>query len=180
MKYALHLLSAALVTAGGTVAEACSIKAIEPILFDPKSAQIRTDQAEKVRASILFLQSVDPRCVTLEADIEVPNIRLGVMRSEAMKRFLTDSGFVGERISIGVRIVDRVSPYPWARLGWSWANGRIRCDPASKRSTPTPMCMLDFEACYLELPDGTVCNVYGAANPNPAKYSVDPSGRKIE
>jgi hypothetical protein len=145
---------------------------VQPLSFVSQAAQIRNDQAEKTRASLSFLQNVDRKCVTFEAVIEVPDVRLGVLRAEVAKPLLMNAGLLEEGIRLSVHVVDRFRPFSEAILHWSWAKGRLRCDPTTKRTGPTPMCLPDFEACCWELTDGTVCNTGNVPNPVPAKYSV--------
>jgi hypothetical protein len=49
------------------------------------------------------------------------------------------------------------------------APGRWHCDPSSSPMICPPN---RYSACYLELTDGTVCNVHDVPEPNPKKYSV--------
>ncbi|HYC65965.1 MAG TPA: hypothetical protein VEC14_14645, partial [Reyranellaceae bacterium] len=63
---------------------------------------------------------------------------------------------------------------------WRPTAGRWRCDPASKSEGPQTACAPVYAHCYLELADGTTCNIFGVPDPGPRRYSVDPSGKKLD
>lgn len=58
--------------------------------------------------------------------------------------------------------------------------GRWRCDQTRFVPGPYTTCGPPVNYCYLELSDGTICNIHGVPDPEPARYSINPFGDRIK
>jgi len=111
--------------------------------------------------------------------------RIIAERIETLRQGLVQLGFSPDRIRIGRSVIKPTPPVSPGiinvpdrsiRVEYWFGKGRYRCDPATK--IQAPICQW-YGACYLELADGTVCNIDNVPDPRPGRYSVSPSGTPI-
>jgi hypothetical protein len=133
--------------------------------------------------------SVTIRGMTDTAEAATPDKRLGTARAEAVRDAMVRAGYSKDDIKIegfaGTNLLVPTGPgvrepqNRRAEFDWTYGKGRFRCDPASKNEGPFNTCSAAYNRCYWELTDGTICNFEQVPNPNPATYSVDAYGEKI-
>jgi hypothetical protein len=189
MRRPLATLVGVLLTAVSAPATACSYIFEDTLYFPFNSSDI--DGSKGVAGTLNRFKerfgSLKPQCINFrisattdpqEADLSQGRILRD--RANAVARRLAELGFAADRIRIvrlGVVQPPVRQPPEMSMLDrpvtieHAYSKGRMRCDPATKLEQPGP-CGGEYLHCYLELEDGTACNVYNVPDPNPQKYSV--------
>ena len=181
-----------LMGASAGAVEACQPPPANMSLFEAGKSVLPAKQQEALLVYLARFRNVDPKCTRIDVKAyasdgeRAVNPGLALARSAAISRALVADGFLPEsiRLSDGGRFArDEEKPLDKrveTRADWNWAQGRMRCDPATELppDTPTTTCgPVRFRVCYLELKDGTICNISNVPNPGPAKYSVVSDGQ---
>lgn len=178
-------------------AVACSFITETWIHFPFESANV-ADSTSAQRAFETYKKSfgaLNPACVNFSikgaSDTEEAGPsegRIVAERIEAVRRGLLELGFSSDRIDIGRPVINPTPPAKQGiinvpdrsvRVDYRYSKGRYRCDPSTKYKDHLPGCAA-YGACYLELVDGTVCNVNNVPDPRPGRYSVSPSGEPLQ
>jgi len=184
MKVGLGLIAGAAVLGGVTPALACSPSAPTPIEFSPGSAELRPDMTARLGSYFDKDRTLDSRCIAFSISVYTAKSELPIAaqlvsaRREAIQTFLLGQGF--HRATFNVNHASNSNDKGSAYVSRSWSEGRWRCDPVSKSEGPQTACAPIYAHCYLERPDGTVCNVFRVPDPSPQRYSVDPNGKKLD
>lgn len=169
-------------------AEACSPVPPTYIYFQSNSAELGKQKGAVDRFKERF-GKINPKCVnfrlSVRAESSEANVSDGSLlsnRADAVTRRLVELGFEPGRIRL-VRL-DVLDPRPvepgkitvpesYVKIEDGFSKGRIRCDPATRNESSHPAaCIGEYRHCYLEMEDGTICNIYNVPDPNPQKYSV--------
>lgn len=173
-------------------AEACQPPPANMSLFEAGKSVLPEKQQEALLVYLARFRNVDPKCTRIDvkayaSDAErASNPRLAQARSAAVSRVLVTDGFLTENIKssdagkFGRNDEDPSSKSAETFADWNWTQGRMRCDPATELPADTPATTcgpVRFRVCYLELKDGTICNISNVPNPGPAKYSVVSDGQ---
>jgi hypothetical protein len=174
-------LALLLITFCWDAANACSPPPTPMLYFGYGTAELKESDVRAVRNGLLLPASVEPKCVLFEisvtSDPSEGGEQVGSKRLAAAKRLLIDAGFSSSNLK-GQQSVTRMAQprdsfgIRRAELKWTWARGKMRCDPTTKQQPFPPACQGDYAACYLELEDGTVCNINNVPDPNPTRYSA--------
>lgn len=161
-------------------------------LFEAGKSVLPEKQREGLLAYLASFRNVDPKCTRIEVKAyttdgeRAANPRLAQARSAAIIRAVVEDGFLPANIKTsdaekyGQNDEDPAARSVETLADWNWTQGRMRCDPATELPPDTPVTTcgpVRFRVCYLELMDGTVCNIGNAPNPGPAKYSVVSDGK---
>jgi hypothetical protein len=187
---ALVLFAVATVARSGS-ANACTYINKEDLYFNVDSSEFThpkavTSTLERLKQRIGALPS---KCVSFSLSVaaetgeKTSDGRLRLERAEAVKKRLVEVGFSPGQVHMGSFAVVQPPTYPpgtgflperKVTVEHRFARGRLRCDPATEHgpNEPRTTCSGRFGACYLELADGTACNVYNVPEPNPQRYSV--------
>ncbi len=173
-------------------AEACQPPPTNMSLFEAGKSVLPEKQQESLLAYLARFRNVDPKCTRIDVKAyasdgeRASNPRLAQARSAAVSRALVADGFLPENIrssdagKYGRNDEDPSGKSVETFADWNWTQGRMRCDPATEVLPDTPVTTcgpVRFRVCYLELMDGTICNISNAPNPGPAKYSVVSDGQ---
>jgi hypothetical protein len=156
--------------------------------FEPQSAEIEPRKmegfvrlAEDVREKN---RRIGQKCLGLlvfgsadKAEMAAPGDRMDITRGEALKKILLEKGGLStELVEVRGMGTPIKSDDPELQklnravsVSTKAAPGRWHCDPSSSPMICPPN---RYSACYLELTDGALCNVYDVPDPNPKRYSV--------
>lgn len=172
-------------------ADACPPPPANMSVFEEGKSVVPEGQREALLVYLARFRGVDPKCARINVKgyasegERASNPGLAAARSASISRTLVADGFLTSNIrsSDGGKYA-RNDEDPSAKSAetladWNWTQGRMRCDPATEipANQPTPECGPNrFRVCYLELKDGTICNIGNVPNPGPAKYSVVSDG----
>lgn len=173
---------------GSAAAEACAPSAPIFVVFNANSSALPQDRLAALRDVARPVRGHPAKCSSFELRGYIDpseNGDLVVARTETVRQFLVAEGALDEMVSARLERVPiaptRGNPYSRAvTVRWAGAKGQWRCDPASKSEGAQTACAPIYAHCYLVLVDGTICNVFGAPDPGPQRYSVDPSGKKLD
>ena len=172
--------------------EACQPPPANMSLLEAGKSVLPEKQQEALLVYLARFRNVDPKCTRIDVKAyasdgeRAANPRLAQARSVAISRALVADGFLSENIKVSdAGKFGRNDEDPSARSAetsadWNWTLGRMRCDPATELPLDTPATTcgpVRFRICYLELKDGTICNISNVPNPSPAKYSVVSDGQ---
>jgi hypothetical protein len=165
-----------------SAAFACSPAILTPLYFDFGSASLGEKYSRAALGNFAFLKSVNPKCafvvITASADQGEGGEPLASKRLDAAKRFFIEAGFLPNNIQgdyYGSAVALPRDVLRQVVFQWRWGKGKMRCDPATKSDPKEPGTTCgrpNYHACYLELEDGTVCNINNVPDPRPARYSV--------
>lgn len=197
MKLCAALLLGIMTTASAIPAVACTFLTETSIYFPFESANVADSKSAQhvLETYKKSFGALNPACVNFSikgaSDSEEAGPsdgRIVAERIEAVRRGLLELGFSSDRIDIGRPIIKPTPPAMpgiinvpdrFIRVDYRFSKGRYRCDPSTKYENPLPGCPW-YGACYLELVDGTVCNIFNVPDPRPGRYSVSGSGELLQ
>lgn len=156
--------------------EAC-LPEDEPTMvsFETTSAEVSKSEMGKITGTLDRFRHLEARCVLLEVIGQAPDPELARARAQSTRQVLIQNGAPVENVTTSiVATPDDPAPRQTAII-WRMSTGKWRCVPARPKPSgesgpPGPSCPQPNTKCYLELADGTICNVYGVANPTPENY----------
>lgn len=156
--------------------EACNPEDEPTMLsFETASAEVSKPEMAKVTETVDRFRHLDAKCVLFEVIGLSPDARLARDRAESTRQALIRNGAHAKNVATSIVATPDDPARRDTRIIWRMAKGTWRCIPARPKppgpqGAPGPRCPEPNTDCYLELADGTICNLYGVANPTPENY----------